>query len=280
MCKDIPADESCGGIDYCTREVAGTMTFSTALNDMIAAYLTAAGVVEVVSKDICALVAPNAEAAAAQQEEPTCIAAGMTVAAGSVVVNFALKPDPNGRTAMESMNELQRMVAQMESIDLEDGSTLNPAEPRTAWYEVPGGSGYARTEYGAAATGLTIKRSEAPTGMVRLPVAVAPAPYVSDANGPTMCNVQRPSMHRTQLSINSALAGAVDCWARRLDRVLGPPDPVRHPWMCPVLLLQVLLLQEEEQGRRHCGHCGWVGGVNKRPVAQWHGCQANASHLA
>ena len=165
ICKDVPADESCGGVDYCTREVAATMTFSSTLADLIAAETDAAGVALAMSKDICALVAADAAGADAQRAAPTCIATGMTVTAGSVVIDFALMPDPAGRTAMESMTELQRLVTTMESTDLETQAALDPPEPRTAWYQSSGG--YQRTSYGDAATGLSIKRGPSPEGMVR-----------------------------------------------------------------------------------------------------------------
>lgn len=189
LCKDVPPDESCGGINYCTREVAATMTFSMTLESLIAAEGDAAGAQEAMSKDICALVAADSAGAEAQRATPTCIATGMTVTAGSVVVDFALRPDPAGRTAMESMNRLQSMVTRMVSTDLETAAELDPPEPRTAWYETtnrtdacianganfdegtcPGDSPwYSRTKYGDGATGLSIKRGPSPEGMVRTP---------------------------------------------------------------------------------------------------------------
>ena len=91
ICADIPADESCGGTDYCNREIKATMTLAGDFADIadVADFQTK------LATDICTFA-----------ETSECLSDGVTAQAGSVVAKFSMQPTADD-VAMSNMMNLE-----------------------------------------------------------------------------------------------------------------------------------------------------------------------------
>ena len=99
ICADIPADESCGGTDYCNREIKATMTLAGAFSDIadVANFQTT------LATDICEFA-----------ETSDCLSGGVTAQAGSVVASFSMQPTSDD-VAMTNMMRLEcQLLAEAE----------------------------------------------------------------------------------------------------------------------------------------------------------------------